>query len=211
MKSCLIISGGEYCEIPADLRQTDLVLACDRGYQYAARMGIRPDWIIGDFDSAPKPDADGIPVLQYPSRKDDTDTMLAAKKALEEGCDQVTICCCFGGRLDHTLANLQTAVFLKASGARIRMLGTDTDASVLSSECISLPRREGWSLSLFALSDRCTDVCIRGTKYEAAHITLENGFPLGISNTWAAETAEIGVKNGYLLILQSRLRKGEHI
>ena len=75
----LIISGGDYSPIP-DL-SCDYVIACDRGYLHAEKMGIRPDLILGDFDSAPVPDGK-IQVEQYPVRKDDTDTMLAVKKAL---------------------------------------------------------------------------------------------------------------------------------
>lgn len=47
-------------------------------------MGLKPDLIVGDFDSSRKPDADGIPVESFPSRKDYTDTMIAVMRVLDE-------------------------------------------------------------------------------------------------------------------------------
>ena len=207
---CLIVSGGEFCEIPDVLRKPERVIACDRGWQHAERLGLVPDLVLGDFDSAPPPETAG-PVERVPTRKDDTDTMLAARHAAGWGYRDVAICCAFGGRLDHTLANLQTAAWLVERGARVRLLGTDTDALVFGGGCERVPRRDGWSLSLFALSERCEGVCVRGAKYECEGVELSAAFPLGVSNVWAAEEAEISLRSGTLLVLSSKLKKGEHI
>ena len=207
---CVIVSGGEYCELPDELRGADCVIACDRGWQYAEKLGLSPDLVVGDFDSAPPP-AMGAPVRRVPTRKDDTDTMLAVRHALEQGWRDVAICCAFGGRLDHTLANLQSGAYIAAHGGRARLLGADTDARIFADGEETFPRREGWSLSVFALSDSCAGVTIRGTKYECEDAALTNAFPLGVSNVWAAEEAAVRVGRGTLLVVQSRLRKGEHI
>ena len=34
-ENCLIISGGEYSELPDDIPEPDHVIACDRGWKYA--------------------------------------------------------------------------------------------------------------------------------------------------------------------------------
>ena len=209
-KSCLIISGGDFSREGVSGR-FDLVLACDRGYEYAARLGVAPDAAIGDFDSADAPDSAGIPIVRFPSVKDDTDTMLAAKYALERGCDDIAVCCAFGGRLDHALANIQTAAYIVAHGARACIFGADTAAEVFSGGARRFPRRDGWSLSVFALSDRCAGVSISGTKYEVRGAELTNGFPLGVSNTWASNAAAVSAESGTVLVLMSRLRPGEHI
>ena len=209
-KRCLIISGGEECPLPADMQKAEYVIACDRGYLYAERLGLKPDMIVGDFDSAPFPVTE-IPVERLPSRKDDTDTMIAARHAAEMGFDEIVILCCFGGRLDHTLANIQTAAWLAERGMTVRLAGADAEAAVFTSGTLRFPRREGRSLSLFSLSDRCEGVRIRGTKYDGQDLTLTNAFPLGVSNVWTTEEAEITVKTGILLVMQSGLKKGEHI
>ena len=207
---CLIISGGEFCRLPEDVPKADFVIACDRGWQHAQRLGISPDLIVGDFDSSPLPDTD-IPLERAPTRKDDTDTMLAVRRALEAGYRELVICCAFGGRMDHTMANLQTAAYIAAHGGQARVIGADTEALTLTGGRMRIPCREGWSLSVFSLTDRCAGVEIQGTKYTCENAELTNTFPLGVSNVWAAAEAEIAVQEGILLIIQSKLRPGEHI
>ncbi len=207
---CLIISGGDYAPLGDDTPAPGLIIACDKGYLYADRLNIRPDLIIGDFDSAPVPCGD-IPVMRVPCRKDDTDTMLAVKFALNKGYRDLTIACAFGGRLDHTLANLQAGAFAAERGGRARLAGSDTEAFISGSGSISLRRRPGWSLSLFSLSDQCTGVSISGTNYDCGNISLTNRFPLGISNSWRDDEAVISLNSGIILIVLSKLKDNEHI
>ena len=207
---CLILSGGDYCEIPAELRAAEFVIACDRGWEYAESLGLVPNLIVGDFDSAPMPE-NGIPVELLPVRKDDTDTMYAVRTALDRGYRNIAIACAFGGRLDHAVANLQSAAFAVSHGGRCRLIGTDTEALVFMAAREAFPRRDGWSLSLLSLSDECTGVTIHGTKFDGENLTLTNSFPLGVSNVWTAEEAIVSAESGTLMVIQSRLRKGEHI
>lgn len=207
---CLLISGGDFCDITEELHAAEHIIACDRGWQYAKRLGLTPDLIVGDFDSAPPPENHSH-IERVPTRKDDTDTMLAARHALTAGYREIAICCAFGGRLDHALANIQTAAWLTSRGARVRLTGVDTDALVFAGGTERFPRRDGWSLSVFALSDVCEGVTIRGAKYECEGVSLTNAFPLGVSNVWASPEAVISARSGILMVMQSRLRKGEHI
>lgn len=190
--------------VPGDLYRADYVIACDKGWQYAKQMGITPDLIVGDFDSSPPPITD-VPIEFLPVQKDDTDTMHAARCALERGYRSILICCAFGGRLDHTLANIQTASFLVSHGARVQIKGAGCDMLAFANATERFPQRNGWSLSVFALSDICRNVSIRGTKYVCENVTLTNTFPVGVSNAWASETAEISVGSGILLVVQSKM------
>ncbi|MBQ8075127.1 MAG: thiamine diphosphokinase [Oscillospiraceae bacterium] len=207
---CLILSGGEYCAVPENLRQAGFIIACDRGWEYAGRFGIEPDLIVGDFDSSVPPKT-GIAVKVLPTRKDDTDTMYAVRTALEKGCRKIAIACAFGGRLDHTIANLQSAAYVVSHGGECHLIGEDTEAFVFPASRKTFPRHEGWSLSLFALSDVCTGVTIEGTKFDCEGVTMTNAFPLGVSNVWASEEAVVSVESGIMMVVQSRLKKGEHI
>lgn len=209
-KHCLIVSGGDFAPLSTDVPDPSCIIACDRGYLHAARMGHSPDLIIGDFDSAPEPDT-GIPVIRVPSRKDDTDTMLAARRALADGYEDITIACAFGGRLDHTLANLATGAFIAENGGRTRLVGNDTEAFIFRGGRIRLKRRPGWSLSVFSLSDECTGLSLVGTKYDCKDITITNRFPIGVSNSWSAEEADISVRSGIILVMESKLKDNEHI
>ena len=200
-EDCLIISGGDFADDPPVPRDAGFVIACDRGWLHAERLGISPSVILGDFDSSAPPRSAGIPVLSFPVRKDDTDTMLAARHALEKGFRDITVCCALGGRFDHTLANLQAAAFIVRHGGRCRILGQGTEMIAFSEGSLRLPRREGCSLSVFSLTDRCAGVTIRGTDYECRDLCLTNSFPLGVSNAWASGEAVISVGSGILLVV----------
>ena len=138
--------------------------------------------------------------------KDDTDTVSALRYALSRDFAEITLVCALGGRLDHTLANLQAAVFAARQGAALRILGADTEIQTLRAGTLRIPRREGWSLSVFAAEDHCRSVSISGAKYELHDAELTNDFPLGVSNEWAASDAEISLREGTLLIVLSRIR-----
>lgn len=202
-KKCLIITGGDFSP-PTDETGHDFVIACDRGWQHAEKLGIPYDIAIGDFDSAPAPSGD-IPVITHPVKKDDTDTMLAARYALEHGYKDITICCAFGGRADHAMANIQTASFIVSNGGSAALYGNDTFAYVFTDTLRSFPIREGCSFSVFSLSDRCTGVSIHGALYECDDIELTAAFPLGVSNGWRLSEIEVSVKEGILLVIESRL------
>ena len=206
---CLIVSGGEYSPLPLELEPPAFVIACDRGWRWAERLGLRPDLVVGDFDSAPPPEE--LPVERHPTRKDDTDTMLALRRAIELGWRELAVCCALGGRFDHAFANVQAAAWAVRRGGRVRLLGKGTEILVFGGGVERFPRREGWSLSLFSLSDRCDGVTVTGTKYACEDVLLTGDFPLGVSNVWASEEAEVRVSNGVLAVVQCRLRPGEHI
>ena len=203
-KRCLIISGGEYSPFPAP-EEDVFVIACDRGYDYACRCGLKPDLVLGDFDSCRSPVAEDLQVETLPAEKDDTDTMHALRRALELGCTDIALVCALGGRLDHLLANLQTAVFAARQGAGVRILSADTEILTLRERTLCLPRREGWSLSVFAAGETCRGVCLRGVKYPLTDAELRWDYPLGVSNEWAADEAAFSVREGTLLIVMCRM------
>ena len=93
---CAIISGGQedtLCGIEA----ADFIIACDRGYVYARNAGIRPDLLVGDFDSYRGALPADVPVLDLPVEKDDTDTMAAVRWAVSEGFAEIRLYCALGG------------------------------------------------------------------------------------------------------------------
>ena len=64
-------------------------------------------------------------------------------------------------------------------------------------------RREGWSLSLFALSERCEGVAISGAKYSGEGFELSPSFPLGVSNEFTGREAHVSVRKGTLAVVWS--------
>ena len=181
-----------------DFREDDLILCADAGYALARRLGLKPDAVIGDFDSSPAPE--GETVFRHPVIKDDTDAILCARYALEMGVSDFLIVGGLGGRLDHTLANLQTLGWLAAQGARAELCDGNVRAWALRCDSIRIPRTPG-KLSLFALDGVCEGVWSRGVKYPLSDAALTPLFPLGMGNDFTEDFAEIGVKKGTLLVI----------
>ena len=128
--------------------------------------------------------------------------MLAAiRVGLEKGCREFFLYGGLGGRLGHTIANIQCLNYLKERGAS----GYLTDASgliqVAKNETIRFEKREtGW-LSLFSLGEKAEGVTLRGLKYELTDAVVTNSFPIGVSNEFIGKEAAVTVRNGTLLIL----------
>ena len=202
-RRCLIISGGEYHPITG-VGPEDFIIACDRGYEYALRSGIRPDLVVSDFDSYAGDIADEVTVHRLPTEKDDTDTMSAIRWACAEGFDELRLVCALGARLDHAYANLQALAWAAEHGMAARIESPGTRVIALRKGSLRLPRREGFSLSVFAVSDRCR-VSIHGTKYTLEDAEIRNHFPIGVSNAWAEDEAVVTAHEGTLLIMESKL------
>ena len=202
MKRCLIIAGGDYA--PIEPEEGDYILACDKGYAWCRREGIVPDLILGDFDSYGGKLPEGVPVLRFPIEKDDTDTMLAVRWAAEQGFDTVRLCCCFGGRLDHLLSNVETLHYAATLGMEAEARDESTYLRVLRPGTYMLPYLEGWSLSLIALTETVTGVTIRGAKYEAEGITLQKPTTLGQSNAFVTDVS-LSFESGVLALICCRL------
>ena len=201
MKRCFIFAAGTYYGLREQPRPGDLVLAADAGYEICKREGIEPDLLLGDFDSMEQP-KDFQRVRRVPVEKDDTDTMLAVKTALENGCDTIYIYGGTGGkRMDHTLANLQTLLFLRRRGARGYLYDNDFLWTVIENESFSVQKEVEWGLfSAFCLGDRAEGIDEVGFQYPLNNAALTPDFPVGVSNHILEETATITVRKGALAI-----------
>ena len=165
---------------------------------------MRPQLLVGDFDSYTGSLPADIPILDLPVEKDDTDTMAAIRYAVQEDYSEIVLYCALGGRLDHLLGNVQSAVFAVERGCRVHIIDTDNLLYFFTDGALTLPPREGWSLSLLSLTDRCENVSVTGVKYPLRDATLTNGFPIGVSNEWRGE-AQISVGGGVLLVVMSKM------
>ena len=201
MKRCFIFSAGTYYGLRESPRLGDLVLAADAGYRVCLRERIVPDLLIGDFDSMDQP-ADFDRVRRVPVEKDDTDTMPAVKTALDQGCNTVYIYGGTGGkRLDHTLANLQSLLYLRRRGARGYVYDDDFLWTVIENETLTVERTVEWGLlSVFCLGEPASGIDEGGVQYPLSGASLTAEFPLGISNHILEPQARITVRDGALLV-----------
>lgn len=210
MKQCYIFAGAPASEDEyAFLRTLDFtgayVLCADAGLLHALRLGVHPDVVMGDFDNYRGDIPEGIEVLRAAAEKDDTDTMLAVKYAISHGYGRITILCALGGRFDHSYANIQALAYILESGNTGEILSAHDSLRLLRDGTLMLPPTEGY-VSVFAYTPVCSGVTLGGFKYPLHNATLQNSFPLGVSNQLlhAENGGSITVGTGTLLIILSK-------
>ena len=201
MKRAFIFAAGSFFGLRERPVEGDLVIAADAGYRVCQAAGIVPTLLLGDFDSMDQPE-DFANVHRSPVEKDDTDTMLAVKTALEQGCNEVFLYGGTGGkRLDHTLANLQTLLYLRRRGTRGWLYDDDFVWTVIEDESITVQKTVEWGLlSLFCLGDRAEGIDLTGLQYPLKDAVLTPEFPLGVSNHVVEEEACVTVRKGALAV-----------
>lgn len=201
MRRCFIFAAGTYYGLRERPRTGDLVLAADAGYLACRKAGVVPDLLLGDFDSMDQP-ADFDRIQRVPVEKDDTDTMLAVKTGLEQGCGEFYLYGGTGGkRLDHTLANLQTLLYLRRHGARGYLYDNDFVWTAIENESLTVERTVEWGLlSVFCLGAPASGIDERGVQYPLTKAALSAEFPLGISNHILEDRAKVTVRKGALLV-----------
>ena len=187
---CIMMCSGEFHPMNIDRKPQDFVIAVDGGLRYLMECGIEPDFLMGDFDSLGEDFADIVAkyrgmgeehFLQLPVVKDDTDTMAAARLGIQRGYKEFLMYGAMGGRLDHTIANIQTMVWILRNGGRAFILDGDTRVTVF----------EG-TVSLFALDRSLSDVTIKGMKYEIENAAVPNDYPVGCSNETLPQSGSKG-------------------
>lgn len=189
-------------EIPKD---DDLVIAADSGYNNALKMNVKPDILIGDFDSLKNLPDDVDEIYEAPCEKDLTDTQLAVEKAIERGCDEIVIVGGLDGRLDHTLSLLSILEGLYNRNIRaIITSGQNRIRYIKNSGHILLRVRAYKYFGLIACDETVKGVSIEGAKYKLKNAKLTRTLQYAVSNEIEGNCALITVKKGGLYIIESR-------
>ena len=198
---CFIVGAGEVDpKLTLNLCADDLLIAADAGWLAVERMGLVPHLVIGDFDSlGERPDHPNTIVL--PTVKDDTDMCAAIRLGRERGYTRFALYGGTGGRLAHTLANLQLLDGLAREGCRGFLVGEGTVATAVYNSELKFPAHVSGYLSVFCVSGRAEGVTLSGLKYEVSRANLESSFPLGVSNEFTGQSACVEVADGSLLVL----------
>ena len=184
----------------------DLLICADGGYGAARRLGLKPELLIGDFDSLPAseaPDdgeAEGLEVIRLPVCKDDTDLVACVKEGRRRGFRRFRILGCLGGRLDHTLAAVQVAYDCALRGEEAWLADERNRLTVLLPGEHFLSPLPGRKLSLLALTPEVTGIDLEGTQWPLRDATLTARFPLGCSNEPLTERVWLRFQAGALIL-----------
>jgi thiamine diphosphokinase len=198
MSTCFIFGAGD---MPKAVPNTAgaLVIAADGGYLALKELGIKPDIVVGDFDSMDE--VQGENVIKLKREKDDTDMAAAVGLALERGARDIEIYGGLGGRrLSHTIANLQLVAALSQKGITARLCGDGCTATAVTDGALELKNACGY-ISVFCFGIKAKGVTLKGLKYPLMDAELTNTYPLGVSNQPVSDKAVIEVKSGTLIVI----------
>lgn len=198
-KRCFLFGAGERCRLRTMPEPGELIVAADGGQYFCSEIGVQPNLLVGDFDSSQRPEL-ACEVIELPVEKDETDTLHAVRLGLEQGCREFHIYGGTGGRLDHTLANLQTLLYIARHGGRGFLYDTNMTITVIENAGLTIYGAHGL-LSVFCLGDRAQGVYLRGVYYPLENAVLTPDYPLGVSNQAIADPVEIRVDQGALAVL----------
>lgn len=198
---CRIVAAGDFAPeryLAYDEREpAGLLIAADAGYFHLKKLGFLPDLFVGDADSLGFRPTDTQCVM-LPTQKDDTDTLSAVREGLKRGFTDFELFGALGGRrFSHSLANLQTLLFLKKQGASGCIVDADCTVRVLQNERV--PVGDTAYFSVFAATETAT-VSIFGAKYPVEGQILSADFPLGTSNEPRGE-AVVTAENGIVFLV----------
>lgn len=197
MSICYIVGAGELPLLYISGKNS-LVIAADGGLE--GLKGIQPDIIVGDFDSLGYvPDSSKTVVL--PVEKDVTDMKYAVDLGTEKGYTTFVLYGGTGGRPDHTFANYALLCELAEKGKRGYLIGDGFITTAVANSLFKLPLKNEGTVSVFAAGDRAEGVTIKGLKYPLSDHNLAFSTPLGVSNSFIGEPAEVSVKTGAVIIM----------
>ncbi len=196
---CVLVGGGDFCPSKFVRETYGALVGVDSGYGYIKDLA-KVDCVVGDFDSLGYV-PDGVNVVKHDPIKDYTDLHLAIEYMRDKGYSEFVIYGGLGGRLDHTLSNIQTAYGFVKDGARIKFADEKCDIEFICDKKI-FSGEAGETFSLLAF-DECRGVNIVNGKYPLCDATLTNDYSIGVSNEFIGGDCEISVRQGILCFIRN--------
>lgn len=148
-----------------------------------------------------------IPLYRLPHVKNDTDLQAALKLVLSKGIREVHILAALGGeRIDHSYAALQSLAFLAEEGAEGYLYGKNQLFTALRNGKKVFTKEYRGYLSVFSFTNLSCGVSESGLLYRINNVELQSTNPIGVSNEFIGEEAEVSVKNGILILSYAPLQ-----
>ncbi len=210
MTAVIVCNGSieDYDYITKYFKGSGLIISVDGGAAHLRKLKIKPDIMVGDFDSIKKDDFDyfkglSVEIMEFPAKKDKTDTEIAVELAIEKGFNNIVFVGGTGSRLDHSLANILILKKLLKSGVKGTIADKHNEITLIDSS-IEIKKEKDVKITLLSLTDKTEGVTTKGLLYALNNATLELGSSWGISNEFTEESAGITIKSGLLLVIKSR-------
>jgi len=202
----VILSGGciaDYEFLRVQIKDDDVIICADSGYNHAVKMNLAVNTVVGDFDSIGDNNIpENIRTIRVPANKDLTDTELALQYAQGVGFKNFLLLAATGSRMDHSLANILLLKGIVERGENAVILD-EHNKIMMTNSMLELYEPEFSTVSLLPLSD-CYGVSTEGLEYPLCNAALLMGASLGVSNVMVSEYAKVSVNKGLLLVIVAR-------
>lgn len=177
-------------------------IGVDAGFLKIQEAGLKISMLMGDFDSLPADVHLPADALVFPVKKDETDSELAMKKAMELNRNdiyyQIILWGGLSGRLDHTLANVRLIVW-KYPGIILQDEKQKVQC-LLPGKYIFQPEYK--HLSFFAMEESV--ITLKDVLYELEEYPINQKDVFTVSNSFLDNTdAKVIVHSGRVLCVQS--------
>ena len=187
------------------------IIAGDRGLEALYQLKIVPNHIVGDFDSVSPEilefykNQSQIIFHTYHPEKDNTDTDIALKLAIGLKSSEITIMGALGRRMDHAIANIHILKDALETNIPCQILDEHNRIYLINKE-ITLEKNRvyGKYISLIPLTSEVKDLTLTGFKYPLNNYDLPIGTSLGVSNEIVENIAQIKMKKGILIVIESK-------
>lgn len=204
MKTCFIFAALDCGKVQIEKNEGDIVVACDLGYKNAVENGIKPDIVVGDFDSletVPENGNGDFELIGLSVFKADTDLSFAVKTGEERGCGRFVIFGALGGkRWDHTMANLCVLGAEAKKGRECFLVDGNSAITAVPNGKIEFSEKLEGTMGLVSFSDVSKGVTEKGFLYTIEDRDLESTHIMTVSNQFIGRKSSVEVKDGTLLI-----------
>lgn len=190
-------------------KQCELIIGVDKGCNYLFEAKVKPNYIVGDFDSSNLEIIDeivrqGVVKYQYQCEKNFTDSEEAFELAISKNVKRIIFLGATGERFDHTLGNL--GLLLKALNVGITSeIVDDKNKMFLINKNTVIKRDYKYKyVSFLAYNSIIEEFSIKGAKYNLDKYTLEIGDSRTVSNEFVTDEISLELSNGTILVVYSK-------
>jgi thiamine pyrophosphokinase len=181
---------------------SDPRLAADGGANHLARIGLRPQAVIGDLDSVSSSTRSwlGEGVFVHRPDQDRTDLDKAVEYCFDNlGLDRLTVLAALGGRPDHDLGNLGLLARM-AMGENLVFLGSRHRILAVTGE-LSIAARPGETWSFWTY-DPLARVTLEGLRWPVERARLYAADRPSISNEAIENEVRVFAEGGAVIVMR---------
>lgn len=208
MAKAVIVTGGKRplkSTLLKHIEEDDFIIGVDSGCNALYEYNIRPNLILGDFDSINKDVLDyykneKIEYIKFNPEKDYTDTDLSYERAKERGYKKIIFFGATGTRVDHTLSNFGVLIKALKEGINAEIID-ENNRMFLTDKSLKLFGEPGEIVSFHAISDKVTNFSVKGAKYYLQNYDMSVLEPRAVCNEFLEKGINISFDKGIIMVI----------